>query len=320
MLGLSLGRQVGPREVPVEALRNILVLMEPGAEAQPAFDAALLLARQFGARLELLMSDYQDLHAAYFSSPSATVQEFHDAVMSAHRAVLEKYTKRAASGVPAICEALWGTPFHEIVLGRVAATRPDLVVKHSVHHNRIERTLFTGSDWHLIRECPVPLLLVKAPDRLVGQRILVCVDPLHAHDKPAVLDHRLLRTAALLAGPLEGEVHALHVFSVPTPVAVVGDAYIAAAAVPPADATVAASTVAFRQLLAVHAVPAERAHLSVGAPARDILAEARKLDAGLVIMGAVSRGRLDRWFVGNTAEAVLDRLSCNVWVEKPRAA
>jgi universal stress protein E len=305
----------------MEALRNILVLMEPGAEAQPAFDAALLLARRFGARLELLMSDYQDLHAAYFSSPSATVQEFHDAVMSAHRAVLEKYTRRAAdAGVPAICEALWGTPFHEIVLGRVAATQPDLVVKHSVHHNRIERTLFTGSDWHLIRECPVPLLLVKAPDRLVGQRILVCVDPTHAHDKPAVLDHRLLRTAALLAGPLEGEVHALHVFSVPTPVAVVGDAYIAAAAVPPADATVAASTVAFRQLLAVHGVPAERAHLSVGAPARDILAEARKLNAGLVIMGAVSRGRLDRWFVGNTAEAVLDRLSCNVWVEKPRAA
>ena len=305
----------------MEALRNILVLMQPGAEAQPAFDAALLLARRFGASLELLMSDYQDLHAAYFSSPSATVQEFHDAVMSAHRAVLEKYTKRAAAaGVPAICEALWGTPFHEIVLGRVAATQPDLVVKHSVHHNRIERTLFTGSDWHLIRECPVPLLLVKAPDRLVGQRILVCVDPMHAHDKPAVLDHRLLRTAALLAGPLEGEVHALHVFSVPTPVAVVGDAYIAAAAVPPADATVAASTVAFRQLLAVHAVPAERAHLSVGAPARDILAEARKLDAGLVIMGAVSRGRLDRWFVGNTAEAVLDRLSCNVWVEKPQAA
>jgi universal stress protein E len=248
------------------------------------------------------------------------VQEFHDAVMSAHRAVLEGYVKRAeAAGVPAICEALWGTPFHEIVLGRVAATQPDLVVKHSVHHNRIERTLFTGSDWHLIRECPVPLLLVKAPERLVGAKMLVCVDPLHAHDKPAALDHRLLRTAASLAGPLAGEVHALHVFSIPTPVTVVGDAYIAAATVPPPEATVAAATAAFRQLMAVHSLPESRAHLKVGAPARDILAAAKALDIGLVIMGAVSRGRLDRWFVGNTAEAVLDKLACNVWVEKPRA-
>jgi len=305
----------------MDALRNILVLMEPGSEAQPAFDAALILAQRFGARLELLMSDYQDLHAAYFSPPSATVQEFHDAVMSAHRAVLESYVRRAeATGVPAICEALWGTPFHEIVLGRVAATQPDLVVKHSVHHNRIERTLFTGSDWHLIRECPTPLLLVKAPGRLVGAKVLVCVDPLHAHDKPAALDHRLLRTAAFLAGPLGGEVHALHVFSIPTPVTVVGDAYIAAATVPPAEATVAAATAAFRQMMAVHSLPESRTHLKVGTPARDILAEARALDAGLVVMGAVSRGRLDRWFVGNTAEAVLDKLACNVWVEKPRAA
>ena len=305
----------------MEALRNILVLMEPGCDTQPAFDAALLLAQRFGARLELLMSDYQDLHAAYFSPPTATVQEFHDAVLSSHRAVLEKYTKRAAAaGVPAICEALWGSPFHEVVLGRVAATEPDLVVKHSVHHNRIERTLFTGSDWHLIRDCSTPLLLVKAPGRLEGARMLVCVDPLHAHDKPAALDHRLLRTARFLAGPLDGEVHALHVFSIPTPVSVVGDAYIAAAvAAPPADATVAAATAAFRQLVAVHSLRADRAHMKVGAPARDILAEATALDVGLVIMGAVSRGRLDRWFVGNTAEAVLDRLACNVWVEKPQA-
>ena len=305
----------------MDALRNILVLMEPGSGTQPAFDAALLLARRFGARLELLMSDYQDLHAAYFSPPTATVQEFHDAVMAAHRAALEKYAKQAAAaGVPAICEALWGTPFHEMALGRVAATQPDLVVKHSVHHNRIERTLFTGSDWHLIRECPAPLLLVKAPDRLEGAKMLVCVDPLHAHDKPAALDHRLLRTAKFLAGPLHGEVHALHVFSIPTPVTVVGDAYIAAAAVPPAEATVAAATAAFRELMAVHSLPADRAHLKVGAPARDILAGARAIDAGLVVMGAVSRGRLDRWFVGNTAEAVLDKLACNVWVEKPQSS
>lgn len=304
----------------MDALRNILVLMEPGSEAQPAFDAALLLAQRFGARLELLMSDYQDLHAAYFSPPSASVQEFHDSVLAAHRAALERWQRRAeAARVTAIGEALWGTPFHEMVLGRVAATQPDLVVKHSVHHNRIERTLFTGSDWHLIRDCPAPLLLVKAPARLENARLLVCVDPMHSHDKPAALDHRLLHTAKFLAGPLEGEVHALHVFSVPTPVTVVGDAYIAAAAMPPPDESVAAATAAFRQLVAVHSLPEGHGHFRIGAPVRDIMATVQELDPGLVIMGAVSRRRLDRWLVGNTAEAVLDRLACNVWIEKPRA-
>ena len=172
----------------MDALRSILVLMEPGAESQPAFDAALMLARRFGARLELLMVDYQDLHAAYFSPPTATLQEFHDSVMASHHHVLERYSKRAAeAGVTALGEVLWGTPFHEMVLARVAATRPDLVVKHSVHHNRIERTLFTGSDWHLIRDCPAPLLLVKDPARLESTRLLVCVDPMHARKMAARL-------------------------------------------------------------------------------------------------------------------------------------
>jgi universal stress protein E len=301
----------------MDALRNILVLMEPGGDTQPAFDAALTLARRFGARLELLMVDFQDLHPAYFSTPSASAQEFHDSVLAAHRQVLARFERHARDhGVAAIGEALWGTPFHEVALARVAATRPDLVVKHSVHHSRVERTLFTGSDWHLIRECPVPMLLVKDATRLEGVPLLACVDPLHAHDKPAALDRQLLRTAAVLAGPLSDEVHVLHVFSVPAPVTVIGDAYIAAAAVPPLEATVDHATSALHELAVAAGLPPGRARVRVGRPAREILEEARRLEAGIVVMGAVSRGRLDRWFVGNTAESVLDRLPCNVWVEK----
>jgi universal stress protein E len=305
----------------MDALRNILVLMEPGAESQPAFDAALLLAKRFGSRLELLIGVFQDLHVAYFEPMTATLQEFHDSVMAGHRAMLERYVRIAAEeGVGALGEALWGTPFHEIVVSRVASTRPDLVVKHSVFHNRVERTLFTGSDWHLIRDCPVPLLLVKEPARLAGARILVCVDPMHTHDKPAALDHRLLRSGALLAHRLQGELHALDVFSIPAPVGVVGDAYIASAAMPPVEDSVATARQAFGDLVRAHGIPPGRAHFQIGTPVRDIVAQAREMDAGLVLMGAVSRRRLERWFVGSTAEAVLDRLPCNVWVEKPQAA
>lgn len=303
----------------MDALRNILVLMEPAADSpQPAFDAALTLAKRCGARLELLIGEFQDLHAAYFEPMTATLHEFHDTIMAGHRATLERHVQQAAEeGVGAIGEALWGTPFHEIALARVAATRPDLVIKHSVYHSRIERTIFTGSDWHLIRDCPAPLLLVKDPAWLKATRVLVCVDPLHSHDKPAALDRQLLRRGAMLSRLLDGELHALHVFNVPTPVAVVGDAYVAAAAIPAIEASTNQAKEAFAGLLKSHDLAADRGHFRVGVAARDIVAEARALDAGLVVMGAISRRRLERWFVGSTAESVLDRLPCNVWVEKP---
>ena len=44
---------------------------------------------------------------------------------------------------------------------------------------------------------------------------------------------------------------------------------------------------------------------------------AHTLRASVVVMGAVSRSGLKRVFIGNTAERVLNRLSCDVLVVKP---
>ena len=78
----------------MNALRNILVLMEPGAESQPAFDAAVTLAKRYGSSLELLIAVFQDLHPAYFEPMTATSLEYHDSIMAGHRAMLERYVRR----------------------------------------------------------------------------------------------------------------------------------------------------------------------------------------------------------------------------------
>ena len=44
---------------------------------------------------------------------------------------------------------------------------------------------------------------------------------------------------------------------------------------------------------------------------------AKKLRAGIVVMGGVSRSGLKRLVIGNTAEQVLDALACDVLVLKP---
>jgi universal stress protein E len=44
---------------------------------------------------------------------------------------------------------------------------------------------------------------------------------------------------------------------------------------------------------------------------------ARSLSADVLVMGAVSRSRLQELFVGTTAERVLDRLPCDVLIVKP---
>jgi universal stress protein E len=51
--------------------------------------------------------------------------------------------------------------------------------------------------------------------------------------------------------------------------------------------------------------------------AHSLPATADALNVSVVVMGAVSRSRLDRILIGNTAEKVMDKLTCNVLVIKP---
>ena len=65
-------------------------------------------------------------------------------------------------------------------------------------------------------------------------------------------------------------------------------------------------------------VPRTRAHLVEGNPVAQIPRLARKLGAGIVVMGALSRSGLERVFIGNTAERILGALACDVLVVKPQ--
>jgi universal stress protein E len=64
-------------------------------------------------------------------------------------------------------------------------------------------------------------------------------------------------------------------------------------------------------------MPAGRLHLEQGAATEVLPRMVGQLGAALVIMGAVSRSRLQEVFLGSTAERVLDRIGCDVLVVKP---
>jgi universal stress protein E len=74
---------------------------------------------------------------------------------------------------------------------------------------------------------------------------------------------------------------------------------------------------ALAQIVGQHTVPAERIHLEQGSAADVLPRVVERLGADVLVMGAVSRSRLQELFVGSTAERVLDRLGCDVLVVKP---
>jgi len=288
-------------------LNRILVIIEPGADSQPALDRARRLAKYADAELELFISDYSTyLEDGYYFDP-VRARELRREHGEKHLAALEQLAAPLReNGLEVSCATAWGNPPYEEVIRRVGELKPDLVVKSTRHHERLARLLLSNDDWELIRYCPAPLLLVKDRDWVDQPRFLVAVDPEHSHDKPAALDHKLVRAAAELARVSGGSVHLYHSTHLPP----LSGMY-------PIESDYQVDTAKVNDLGAQHGVPADHCYVSDVEITRSLPELTNLIQASVVLMGAISRSRLDRMLIGNTAEKVLDRLECDVLVIKP---
>ena len=73
----------------------------------------------------------------------------------------------------------------------------------------------------------------------------------------------------------------------------------------------------FDELVKPYALGPKRTHLRPGTAAEELGSVADEIDAGVMVMGVVSRSGLKRLFIGSTAERVIDHLKCDVLVLKP---
>ena len=72
----------------------------------------------------------------------------------------------------------------------------------------------------------------------------------------------------------------------------------------------------FKKITERHDISEEHSHLMMGMTHQELPKLAEKLDAKLIVMGAVSRNKLKRLFIGSTAERTLGVLPCDLLVVK----
>jgi universal stress protein E len=301
--------------------QRILVVVDPTALAHPAIERAAWLARAVPSTLEFFICDYGSNTADTREDKTGAVAEARATRMSRHKARLEQLAKPLADqGLAVTVDSRRDRPLHDGIVRKALDFGADLVVKDTHFHSALRRSIFSNTDWSLIRNCASSLWLVKPrlPDR--KPCFVAAVDPVHARDKPADLDNKILRTASGLAKSLAGEVQVFHAFDIAPALAISSDS-LAMPTAPPvrelADAMRAEHTDAVNELCARHGIPANRIHVREGGTRDLLLTLTDELNADVVIMGAVSRSGLKGLFLGNTAEDVLDRLHCDLLIVKP---
>lgn len=243
-----------------------------------------------------------------------------DSLAAARKALDRIATSTLLQGCRVQTAVMTDVPAFAGIEQRAVASGADLVISGTRSRRLADRLVLRHTDWELIRHCPVPLLLVKsnrAPRKAV---VLAAIDPLHANAKPTRLDGRILDLANGMSVLLKAPLHAVHVYM---PLSIMLAAGV--------RGTLSGNTVELDRQYAARvqrefnresrtvAVSPKRRHLLLGSPAHELAQCAAQVRATLVVMGAVSRSRLGRLFIGSTAEHVLDELACDVLIVKPAA-
>ncbi len=289
--------------------RRILVAVrDPVRVPRAQLKKAARLARLSGARIEL-----------FHSLGSVRLPGRDPIAVKANRALERLKGQRCFAGLKVTSHMHWDYPPHEAVIRRALETRADFIVAASASHGLGRRMFLENTDWELIRHCPVPLLFVKSSRDYARPAVLAAVDPFHAHAKPAALDARLLARGAQITRLLHGKLHMFHAY-LPLVVNMLvpidqGPIWMPREA---EQAHALATERAFNRLAESAGIPAARRHLTIGDVPDRLVAAVRRSGAQIVVMGAVSRSGLKRFFIGSTAEIVLDALHCDVLILKPR--
>lgn len=296
--------------------QNILVIIDPNMEAQPALYRAAEVARlQEQAVVKVFMTIYDFSYEITSILSVEERDEMREGVIAQRKAWLSDLIQPYQDeGLDMQIKVVWHSRPPEAILQEVTEHQHDLVIKSAHQHSILETFIFTPLDWQLIRKCHAPLLLVKEHDWPVDGNILVA---LNFSDEPeqAELNRKLFHEANQVARLVKGHVHLVN--AVPAPTVNI------ALEVPGFTPEIYNEAIRQHHIAAMeafaheHHIPAQQTHVLDGLP-EDVLPDlAEQLDAELIMMGCVGRTGWSAALIGNTAEQVVDGLHCDLLVLKP---
>lgn len=197
------------------------------------------------------------------------------------------------------------------LIKRCVAAQHDLLVVTSDEDEEDRATIK-----RLMRKTPCPVWLMR-PTRSRAVRVLAAIDP---EPDELALNESILDIAASIAGPENGEMHVVNAWEL------FGEATMQSSAFLQIDpetldeqrrAVRVAHESAVAELAAARLGPAAEVHVEAGTATHVIPALVSREHINVVVMGTVGRTGVSGLVMGNTAEQVIDRLTCSMVTVKP---
>lgn len=203
---------------------------------------------------------------------------------------------------------------YESIIQTAYSCNADFIFKPLRKHKLVRRSLFTSTDWNLIRMCPLPLLLAGQLESIAGKPVIAALDVCTSDESHNELNRIVLSHAKVVANVISSKVHTLNAYAL----ASTGWGYSASDPIPYQVAKAKQSDHHEEALKLSKEFEIEESHVTVreGAPTWVVNQYGDEIDAGMVVIGTVARSGLAGLFIGNTAETVLENSTVDVMVVK----
>ncbi len=267
------------------ATSQILVIIDPTREHQPALQRAIVAAKTLDYSVHLFASIHEESDCNSKHSKNTFVQQ----CLKQQREKLEALAEEARSGgILVSTEVDWDSDWTNAAIRASMRNNSNILFKSTFKHSLTERVIRKTTDWTILRNCLCPVLLVREDTRWDSHKILAAVSVENTDSAHKEINQTIIDLGQKVAKSYDSEVHFIN-------------AYNDSLSHPDAN-----------YLAKECGVPDSQIHMKVGAPEDAIVDKSKELAADLIVIGTVARSGVAGWISGNTAEKVLDRVECDV--------
>ena len=289
---------------------NILVISDKQDKQQKALAHSKLMVERYAANLHVVAFNYVHLASLAHSMDKSQLVQAKDKILQSHQQWLDEQIRQHDLQAHASCEVVWEKDIAGWVAQHCAKQNYDLIIKTG---NRSEGLFYVPTDWHLLRNGKVPVLLVADKKWQKKRAIMVALDMATKIRSKQNLNKKLVEAAKTLSASTGMPVH--YCFCVPMSPMLKDLGLINKNSA--IDKAKSKYLPLIEKLLGDHTVPGEQIHIKAGEASKVIPSIASKVSAELVIIGSVGRKGVKAKLMGNTAESVLALLKTDVLVIQP---
>jgi len=300
----------------MKQLNRVIVVFDEKHDTQSALLRAIELSKVSPLSMHIVSTLYSTLNFINGEILVETEELLRNQLIKRREDEITEYLSQLdVADIEITQEILWTPVAHQEISDRCIEGDFDLLIKTASQHNRLEGIFHTPLDWHLLRECPCPVLIVTEESWPKGSTILAAIDAISDDQEHLDLNQKILQQALYIGDLLNDTVH-VGTACPPLPVlvdleytTVDPNAYM--------DEMKSVAHEKCKEAIKGTFLPGDNMHVVPGIPEDAIPILAEKLDSRMIVLGTVSRTGLKGYIMGNTAEQILYHLNCDILAVKP---